>query len=233
MTSRFVYVAGVVIALATVPQVSRAITIFDSFSPGNTYQCCGGDNVFGPTATNGGVTVGLAETAGAFTPAGDFDLTQIDVAFNFLGGVSNTTGFTLSLDQSSGGVPGATIETWTWLAAPAQSNGMSSLVETVFPVSTVPLSAGDQYWIVASPAASSTLDGWLVTNSVTSPGGTLAQCGYGSSTACPSWSVLNVSSDDIAFDVQGNPEPGTLPLCIVGLGIGYYLKRKGVPSPRP
>jgi hypothetical protein len=39
-----------------------------------------------------------------------FDLTQIDVAFYFFG-APNTNGFTLSINQDSGGGPGATIET--------------------------------------------------------------------------------------------------------------------------
>ena len=213
------------------------ITIFNSFAPGNTYQCCSGYFVVGPAATNGTLpgTFGLNETAGAFTPAGNFNLTQVDVAIYSGYSPTNTYGFTLSLDQDSGGVPGATIETWTGLTAFSPSVGTSTVVQTVFAVGTVPLLAGNQYWIVASPAASTTFDFWADTNSLLpSTGGRMAVCGGNSNggnggSACPSWRVDNLSNNDIAFDVQGTatPEPSTLFLTGASV-LGAIIMRKRI-----
>jgi len=179
--------------------------------------------VTGSSATYLGVLLGQFQTAGAFTPAGNYYLTQIDVALSFGGYAgmpdADTNGFTLSLNQDSGGVPGAAIETWTGLTAPDPVIGTSSVVETVLPVSTVTLLAGVQYWIVASPAASNSLDSWAQNAyDGTGPGGIFAvNPGSG-------FVVHNVGSDDLAFDVLGSPvpEPGTLlliPSALIGLGL--------------
>ena len=93
-------------------------------------------------------------------PARVFMLTQIEVGiFN----QSGTNSVMLSLDNSSGGLPGATIESWTLTGLPASpfpNNG--DIVQTVKPVSPVSLVSGAEYWIVASPIAGDTTNIWAL-----------------------------------------------------------------------
>jgi hypothetical protein len=235
MTSRFIYFVVGIIVSSTVPELSRASTVFTSFPSGSMYGCCGMSFVAGTAGNFPGPNPGLSLAAGAFTPDDNFNLTQIDVAFTAVSRFSEVypSGFAISLAQDSGGQPGATIETWTGLTAPLIAIGVSSLVESVSPVSTVTLLAGKQYWVVASPSAPDTVNGWLMGNQLTDPGGTFAVCGqegYGSAPTCPNWNVWNVSHGALLFDVQGTPmpEPGTLPLLASALlGASCYVKRKG------
>jgi len=202
MAQRFVYLRGLIICLAIANQAfaQGAKTVYSTFLPGTTYQCCAGANVSGPAATNLGAFVGQSQTAAAFTPTANYDLTQIDVALYFPGS-PNTSGFILSLNEDAGGVPGKTIESWTGLAAPTLPVGTSSVVQTVNPVSTVQLIAGTQYWIVATPSASNTFDVWAedVFTIKPGPGGRVAtNTGNG-------WSVVNLSFGAVVFDVLGVP----------------------------
>jgi hypothetical protein len=206
------------------------VTIYNSFLPGNTYHCCStGGRVAGSTATITGVGgIGL-QMAGAFTPAGNFGLSQIDVAFDFPffrnPPDNNTNGFNLSLNQDSSGAPGALIEAWTGLIAPSQSVATSSVVQTVFPVFGVPLSSGKQYWVVASPAVSNTFVVWDF--NATDGTGVGGRDGENSGAG---WAIADTSNSigSLAFDVQGTvPEPNTLLMLGIGLlGIGCCLKRR-------
>jgi hypothetical protein len=219
-----VCLAGMVLCMAVVPQFSKAGTVYSSFGPGQSYFCCAEQTVSGATATAGGTLLGQNEVAGAFTPAANFDLTQIDVAFDGSFTPPGTNGFNLSLNGDSGGVPGVTIEAWTGLTGATNLMGGNtySVVESVFPAggTSVLLLTGQQYWIVASPADSNTFIGW-VRNSGT--GGIYA------TNSGDGWHVNSTISSALAFDVQGSPvpEPRTLSLLVVGLlGMGYAAKRK-------
>ena len=221
-----VVVLSLVCSLASVASLQAGV-IYSSFTSDHTYSCCAGQGVTGPTTTFSGVEVGQQQLAGAFTPTGDFYLSQIDVAFWFLHNPAdnNTNGFILSLNQDSGGMPGTAIETWTDLTAPTQVPGTSSLVQTVFPVSTLLLLSGNQYWIVVSPAAPNTFDVW-------NQGGTGGRYAKDSGSG---WLAVDEPSNVIGFDVQGTPtpEPSTLTLFAVGLlGIGYGVRRLRVSSLR-
>jgi hypothetical protein len=96
-----------ILFLAIAPGISNAETIYSSFLPGQTYQCCAGQFVSGPTATFAGTLTGQKKIAAAFTPNQNYILTQIAVAFYFPNG-PNMSRFNLSLNQDSGGVPGVT-----------------------------------------------------------------------------------------------------------------------------
>jgi len=223
LTLQSKYLAGALVLAIGLPQISTADTIvYSSFLSGTTYVCCAGYPVTGPAASNVGVLVGQSQTAGAFTPSGNFILTQIDVAFWFANG-PNTNGFTLSLNQDSGGVPGTAVATWTGLAAPSQFAGPSSLVLSVFPAAMVLLISGNQYWIVASPSAANTYAAWAI-NALdgTGVGGILAgNTGAG-------WVVQDIPFDTLGFDVRGTvvPEPGALSCIAAGLLVLVAARRK-------
>ena len=193
-----------ILMLLSFPGVAQNTTIYSNFLPGNTFVCCGGEPVAGAPGSAFFGVAGPAQAAAPFTPTGNFRLTQIDLPLDFVASPTYTGGFNLSLNGDSGGVPGAALETWAGLVAPIQKGGTSSLVTTVFPAFTVPLLAGNQYWIVASPAASTTCDLWLVTSDVgTGPGGRMAyDDGAG-------WVIQTVPTDGLAFDVSEYPPHST------------------------
>jgi hypothetical protein len=156
---RFVVVFS--IYLAALAPAAEADTVFSSFVSGHNWICCFGSAVDGPAAVPG---VPESQAMGHFTPSGNFDLTEIDLPVWFaplVNTLHDTDGFVLSLRADSGGLPGATIETWKDLAALIPpGDGPSSEVISVFPNSTVKLVSGHRYWVVASPSAPNTNDAW-------------------------------------------------------------------------
>jgi len=186
--------------LASVSGAAQNVTIYNNFLAGNTFVCCSGEFVVGSAFASANSFPGAYQAAAAFTPAGNFNLTQIDLALSFFLAGGKARGINITLNQDSDGVPGAALAAWGGLTAPLQVEGTSSLVTTVFPASTVALLAGKQYWIVASPASPDTSDFFLM-NAVdgTGRGGRLAfNYSFG-------WIVQDVPSDGLAFDVRGTP----------------------------
>jgi hypothetical protein len=212
-----------VASLVTAPQACRADTITSTFLAGQAYAypCCG-DSAGGFQEV---------QVAAAFTPGGNYALTQIDVAILSIVGQTSSAMFNLSLNEDASGLPGATIESWTGLTAVAIADGNSgptaSLVDTVLATSSVALSAGTQYWIVASPVPPQPLqfpgnETWQSNAASGATGGTFG-ANFGAS-----WEVTTQPDHDLAFDVLGTatPEPGTLFLLSIGLlGMARYLKR--------
>jgi hypothetical protein len=195
--------------LAAAPRCCSADTIISTFLADQMY-----DYPIGNLAGIGGQFAPNPDfqAAAAFTPGGDYDLTQIDVAIWSGVGQSNGDMFNLSLDEDSGGLPGATIYSWTDILAvpiPLDYAGpTASFVDTVLATSTIALSAGTQYWIVASPSAPGVNVNWSFNADSGATGGV-----YASREPGPGWSGPFAESDsDLAFDVQGTPtpEPGTL-----------------------
>jgi hypothetical protein len=189
-----------ILILVSISGTAQNVTIYNNFLAGNTFVCCSGEFVLGTTVATAATLPGAFQAAAAFTPAGNFNLTQIDLALSFFLSGGKERGINITLNQDSGGVPGAALAAWGGLTAPSQVEGTSSLVTTVFPASTVALLAGKQYWIVASPASTNTSDFFLM-NAVdrTGRGGRLAfNYSFG-------WIVQDVPSDGLAFDVRGTP----------------------------
>ena len=188
-----------ILILVSVSGAAQSV-IYNNFLVGNTFVCCSGEFVLGVTFAKANSFPGAYQTAAAFTPAGNFNLTQIDLALSFFLSGGKARGINITLNQDSSGIPGAALAAWGGLTAPSQVEGTSSLVTTVFPTSAVALLAGKQYWIIASPASANTSDFWLM-NAVdgTGTGGRLAfNYSFG-------WIVQDVPSDGLAFDVLGTP----------------------------
>lgn len=137
--------------------------------------------------------------------------------------------FNLSLDEDSGGLPGATIYSWTDIVAVPialdYAGPSASFVDTVLATSTIALTAGTQYWIAASPSAPGVNVNWSFNADSGATGGV-----YASRNPGPGWSGPFAESDsDLAFDVQGtaSPEPGTLLQLGLGLvGLAQCRKRQ-------
>ena len=182
------------------PGAAQNSMIFSTFLPGNTYVCCYGEDIAGSAVANVAFLAYGSQAAAPFTPTGNFTLTQIDIPFSIYASGPYSTAVNLSLNQDSNGVPGAALETWAGIVPQPNGHGTSSLVTTFYPAFTVPLLAGKQYWIVASPAASNTLELWLLNaGDGTGPRGRMAlNQGLG-------WVVQVLPSGNLAFDVRGTP----------------------------
>jgi hypothetical protein len=149
----------------------------------------------------------------AFTPSGSFDLTEIILGINYQG----TPGpVTVTLNSDSGDAPGTVLESWSVTGMPDFYSGVTNVLETATPTSTIGLTSGDQYWIEIS-STPPTLSGWYFND--TSAEGTIWGADFGTMT-----DQINGS-----FDVQGvsvTPEPATWLLCGIGLASVFLGKRR-------
>ena len=139
---------------------SGPLTIFSNLAseyPNGEFWCCTGYNIMGPSSG-----IGEQWMAAAFTPHANRNVTKITVAVGFSQGTTN--GVVLSLRQDNNGVPGKTLKGWT-LSAPSVFGTCCALAEASDP-SGIPVSAGQQYWVVLKTDATQldTVDGWNVTD---------------------------------------------------------------------
>jgi hypothetical protein len=202
------------ISLMVLPQVSSATTIFTNFGTGQSFDAINGWTTSGPSSG-----VGSFEPAMAFTPTGNFDLTQIDVALSLARGTDSVI---LSLNSDAGNAPGTVIQSWTLSNLP--TFGSEYTPETVLGAGE-PLSAGQQYWLVAAPGASDSWAGW--NQNSTSDIGTVPD----SRDQGLTWNAVDRQPRG-AFDVLGTshvptptPEPGTL-LLFTTWAMGVLARRR-------
>jgi hypothetical protein len=132
------------------------VTIFSNLAgkyPKGEYWCCTGYNVMGPTE-------GEQWMAAAFTPRANHTITRIEVAVGYSQG--RTNGVVLSLNRDNHGVPGKALKTWNVSGLPRF--GTCCLLEVRSDSSGIPVSAGQQYWVVLSTNSHEldTVDAWNV-----------------------------------------------------------------------
>jgi len=196
--------------------------VHSNLGPGNTY---GGGAAYFVDRTASGSS---SETAAAFTPSGDFTLTQIAVGILNLGGTNSVM---LSLEGSnSHGLPNGTALAsfpLTDLPPVGECTSLRGCViqgsQIVKPTSLVELLKDTEYWLVASPPSTFSPNDW-VTNDTDATGGTARNTGSG-------FFRLSPSSLAPAFEVLGTPagvpEPATLGLMVLGLlGVGFAGRRR-------
>jgi hypothetical protein len=206
------------VGIAAIPltlHASSIITIFNTFGPGHSSDCCSGFSELGSDYMPNAYT-----TAMAFTPSTTAPLFAIDMAISFNAGVSNQ--FTFALMTDSGGLPGSILESWSLTTT--FFTGCAHCFETVFSTQQLVLQAGTQYWLVPFP--NHTMDANWDQNVV----GALGTAAF-SLDGGKTW-TLNPNSSMGAFDVRGMssttvPEPSTFGFMATGLaGIIGVIRRK-------
>ena len=137
---------------------SGLVTIFSNLAtkyPKGVCWCCTGYNIMGP---NSGV--GEQWMAAAFTPAADHTVTKIEVGVGW--SQQGTNGVVLSLNQDNNGVPGKALRTWNASGLPRFGTCCTLVVKS--DSSGIPVSGGQQYWIVlrTNSNETDTVDAWNV-----------------------------------------------------------------------
>jgi hypothetical protein len=119
----------------------RANTIFSNLGPGDTYDCCHGEFVQGPQ------TLFDLDVGAPFIPLDSFTLDFVDIALTWFSDTPNAGDVWLMSD--AGGLPDLILESFHFENLPEFFTTDSTLatgVSTTHPL----LSAGVQYWVVAS-----------------------------------------------------------------------------------
>jgi len=134
---------------------SGLVTIFSNLAskyPKGEYWCCSGYNVMG---SNSGV--GEQWIAAAFTPDADHTVTKIQVGAGWSDG---TNGIVISLNKDNNGMPGKALKTWNVSGLPFF--GTCCAVLEVSSRTGIPISGGQQYWVMLSTNANEidTVDAW-------------------------------------------------------------------------
>jgi hypothetical protein len=190
---------------------SSAVSVFDNFGPGNTYDTFAGWTVAGPAE-------GFQEDAMSFVSSGNYSFVAADLAVGLLSG---TNSLDVALAADSSGAPGAVLETFHF------SNAMGTFGDANAPLEadsvTHPmLNSGVRYWLVAS----ATGDTFAVWNN------SLSDFSGGSFNDGTGWSFIS-DNPKAAFSITGAalspvPEPATISLFGTGMlaTVGLYLARK-------
>ena len=190
-------------AIAVTPDV-HAGTIFSTLGRSSTYA-------LGPPLVVGAGCSPLCDQAAAFTvPVGpDFQLTQIDIALEYL--QSGTNGAIVKLFTDSGGSPDALVPSATWALSELPSSLQTSiqLSQTITGISGITLAGGTQYWLAASSTGRM---GWAF--NVVRQSGQVATSWTGGA----NWGVGTYSA--LAFDLLGDTLQTPEPRMLVFLGIG-------------
>jgi len=159
--------------------------------PNGLYWCCQGSTVSGP---NSPFFVEWWHAA-AFTPSSNATAAKVTVSIGYLGGRGSII---LSLNADNGGIPGAVLEQWN-LYDLGQAGTCCSVQSKK--VSGIALTAGQQYWIVASTDADS--DVWTAWNQADNDQvDSFLNAGYTNQFGNPAWQSYTTNLN-VAFAVYG------------------------------
>jgi hypothetical protein len=199
---------------------ARADVVYTNFGPG----VCGGDAtcisdnginqndepVFGETQTAISETL-TQSLASAFIAGGNFTLTDVMLPLDSL----SDGDADVYLMTNSGGTPGTVLESWTNVAGQAfaifPANQTTAITLTASGPA-VTLSSGDEYWLVATPAASNAGLFWnpvwpTVTATLTSTLVNSTPNGSGIAPITGPWSSQPLAEYG-AFEIDGTPATG-------------------------
>jgi len=198
-----------VVGLAGPATPMRADTIILSNVVGN---CCGGDQVSGP-----GVLGGSESLAEAFVPPSNVQLSNVEVEVFPTLGFGGDPYFDLSLFSNASGIPGSLLDT---LGSDLKAPSGGGLVTVL---GSVPLNAGQEYWIVLTPFDSTSDVGWEQGGSENLPFAATT-----SVTGTSGWiSAGSPQPLQLQVDASSVPEPGSFTLAFSGMaGLTLLLTRR-------
>ncbi len=191
------------------PAVISPVVVFDSFGPGNTYLTTVGWGVEGAS-----VTAGYRGQAEWFVPGISGNLGTVQLAM-FRSSGSGRSNFYLT--QDNGGLPGTILESFLNVLSPG---GLLTLTSTAQAL----LQAGNEYWLCAEPADSTTVSGWYENNQNHHPGFAFERSQWG-------WSAFTDTAHSppsgvLRVSVTPVPEPAIAGLAILGMGLFARRSRK-------
>jgi hypothetical protein len=197
---------------------ARGSTIVFSNLTGNIGD--GGEGICGTAS----VCVRGQAVAAEFTPTGTYMLTDAAVVVGNIVGVGAAQTFNVWLAQDSGGVPGSFIEQ---IGFGVSASGFGGEVTANSIATPITLMSSTSYWLVLTPASTSTYIYWDV------GGSSLVQYAVTvDATGASGWfSGGNHDGSQIEIDGTAVPEPGTVGFFLCGLAalFGYRNLRR---SPR-
>jgi hypothetical protein len=223
-------VLGLLALILTFPIESHADTVYSNLGSNPAYVSSGQLNETPSGFSNLIDGFPFEAVAVPFTPGGDFQLTQIDVAIQAVSpeNLSNTPQVTMGLCAGSSNLPNNTalasgLPCMTALAT--WSLGVGTGIPAHFtccPLDTatfsgITIQGGQQYWIVAIPWPA-TADTWEYSN-VGQSGGWLTNIGT-FSVQFGSWTSVDPNAPMPAFDVLGTPVSASEPPALLLLGCG-------------
>jgi len=187
--------------LCFTPLASHGAVIFTDFGPGDSY------------ATTQGWVIGGPAGVGPVTPAMPFDVSGGSCTFGMLelaaGRVFGTNRVDVSLMDDAAGVPGTTLESFTFTDALGPFGQLNPLL-AASSVLRPTLLDGHRYWLEVVPGATDTFAGWNL-NGAGMVGGAASQGGG-------PWTWVDVPR--AAFRISGAPIPEPPAGLLVAAGLG-------------
>jgi PEP-CTERM motif len=211
---RFIRLAAVtLIFVSCVQSAQSSVYVYDSFGPGHDFVSYAYWGVDGASGSGG--YVGHAES---FVPTLSGNLDTVQVACVQLSSGTGLANFHVAADN--GGTPGAMLESFMNVVAPASSS--SFFLVTMNSITQPLLHAGTTYWLYAEPAENTTAMGWFVNDQ-----------GYRNDYAQESppgeWTSASVTfgaNGVFAVSVTPVPEPSMLTLLAVGAMASLARRRQ-------
>jgi hypothetical protein len=205
-------ILAALIGLTCVP--AEADILYNTLGSGNSYQCCIGWTVSGPSSIPGWIT-----SANQFTALESASVSEIDLALGNIAG--SVTDAMVSLWTDDGGIPGVVLGSWDVSNLPVF--GTCCTVVTITGLGGPVLTIGNNYFLVIA-AAGDTWDAWNLNSQGVNGTGLFSL--DGGSTWVSEHDTVMGGAVIIGKSQSVTPEPTTFIMLGTGLLGAVYRRRK-------